>query len=200
MMDAPDYKSARQYALERLERELPASLIYHSVAHTRDDVVPAAERLASLHGIEGEDRVLLLSAAWFHDLGYIEQRDGHEAVSIRIAGQVLPHLGYNQEQVRTILSIIQATKIPQSPTTLLQEIIADADLDVLGREDDFWRLDQALRSELAFFGSSFTDEEWYARQLAFLLGHSYFTAVAKTLRDIGKQRNIQEIRKRIDCS
>ena len=47
-MDQPDFKRARQYALERLERELPPTLIYHSLAHTRDDVVPAAERLAAL--------------------------------------------------------------------------------------------------------------------------------------------------------
>ncbi len=196
-MGTPDFESARKYALERLEQELPASLIYHAAAHTRDDVVPAAERLASLEGVAGEDWVLLLSAAWYHDLGYIEQREDHEAVSIRIAEQALPRFGYKNEQIQIIRGIIQATKMPQSPTTLLEEIMADADLDVLGREDDFWRLDRGLRDELAGFGSSFTDEEWYTRQLAFLRGHGYFTNAARALRGAGKQCNIQEILKRL---
>ncbi len=47
-MSTPDFERARQYALERLERELPASLTYHCLAHTQDDVVPAVERLAAL--------------------------------------------------------------------------------------------------------------------------------------------------------
>ena len=46
-MNPPDFQRAKQSALERLEQELPATLIYHCLAHTRDDVVPAVERLAA---------------------------------------------------------------------------------------------------------------------------------------------------------
>ncbi len=196
-MERPDFEAARRYALDRLERELPVTLLYHSVAHTRDDVAPAAERLATLAGIGGEERVLLLSAAWFHDIGYIEQREGHEAISARIAGQVLPGFGYQPEQIRLICGAIQATKLPQTPANPLEALLDDADLDVLGREEDFFRLDQALRDEMANYGSVFTDLEWYTSKLRFLEEHHYFTEAAIALRQAGKQRNIQLIRARL---
>src|SRR5690242_17751567 len=54
----PDFARAHAYALARLERELSPALCYHSVAHTRDDVVVAAERLAALEGVDGEALLL----------------------------------------------------------------------------------------------------------------------------------------------
>ena len=44
--------------------------MYHSVAHTKD-VVKAATRIAKAEGVEGDELTLLLTAAWFHDSGYI---------------------------------------------------------------------------------------------------------------------------------
>ena len=74
----PDFDSARAYALRRLEHELSPALCYHSVVHTRDDVVVAAERLAALEGVDDAALLLLRTAAYFHDLGFLEQRDQHE--------------------------------------------------------------------------------------------------------------------------
>jgi uncharacterized protein len=98
-MDQPDFERARQYALERLERELPPTLCYHSLAHTRDDVVPAAELLAALEGVEGEALLLLRTTAFYHDLGHVEQYTGHEATGVRIAAEVLPHFGYSTAHI-----------------------------------------------------------------------------------------------------
>src|SRR5207253_7236261 len=90
IMPHPDFESARQYALERLERDLSPKLFYHSLAHTRDDVVPAVERLAATEGITGEPLLLLRTAAYFHDLGHVKQSANHEAISIEFAREVLP--------------------------------------------------------------------------------------------------------------
>ena len=95
-MAVPDYEAAWLYALRRLERDLPAELLYHGVAHTRDDVVPAAKRLAELEGVTGDDLHLLLTAAWYHDIGYIEQVGDHEMVSCRIAASKLPQFGFSR--------------------------------------------------------------------------------------------------------
>jgi uncharacterized protein len=191
-MNSLDFECARQYALERLERELPASLTYHSLAHTRDHVVPAVERLAALEGIDGEDLLLLRTAAYYHDLGFVEQRAGHEATAVRITSEVLPRLGYSPAQIDVIGGIILATRIPHEPHTHLEEIMADADLDVFGR-DDFWPLSRALRAELEALGQPMTDEAWYSSQLAFLQAHRYFTASAQTLRQGLKLCHIEEL-------
>ncbi len=192
MIGSPDFERAKQYALERLERELPDTLTYHCLAHTRDDVAPAVERLAALEGVGGEDLLLLRTAAYYHDLGFVEQPANHEATAVRIVSEVLPRFGYNPAQIDVIGGIILATRIPHDPHTHLEEIMADADLDLFGR-DDFWPLNRALHAELETLGQPMTDKAWYSGQLAFLQAHRYFTASARTLRQNLKQRHIEEM-------
>jgi predicted metal-dependent HD superfamily phosphohydrolase len=192
-----NFERAKHYALERLEQELPPHLYYHGIAHTRDDVVPAVENLARLEGIHGTALSLLLTAAWFHDLGHVEQARHHELISARIAVQVLPDFGYTTKQVETVRWAILATALPQSPQNQLEQILTDADLDVLGR-DDFMHANHALRCELAFLGEEFSDLEWYGRQLKFLEAHTYFTASARSLREEGQLKNIQMLKERIE--
>ena len=193
-MDAKNFEQARQYALHRLEQELSPNRLYHGIAHTRDDVVPAVEKLAGMEGIHGDSLTLLLTAAWFHDLGFVEQPLHHELISARIAAQALPGFGYTDEQIEIVRWAILATALPQSPASLLEEILTDADLDVLGR-DDFTRRNDNLRRELAFFGKEFPDEEWYSAQLKFVESHTYFTASARVLRDEGKIKNAENLKR-----
>jgi uncharacterized protein len=193
-MTSLNFEQARRYAEHRLEQELSPNLHYHGIMHTRAEVVPAVERLAGMEGITGRSLILLCTAAWFHDLGYVESALHHELISARIAGQVLPSFGYTAEDVEVVRWAILATALPQAPKNLLEEILTDADLDVLGRED-FMRRNLDLRSELSLLGKEFTDEQWYAGQINFLEGHSYFTASAHSLRDARKMLNIQELRK-----
>jgi predicted metal-dependent HD superfamily phosphohydrolase len=197
MINPQFFEQARQYALQRLVRELHPNLIYHSVAHTRDDVVPTAELLAGMEDIRGDSLFLLLTSAWFHDLGFIEMQIGHEAVSARLASEVLPGFGYTAEQIRVIEGIIRATVFPQSPQTHLEQIMVDADLDVLGR-DDFMSRNADLRGELSLFGQEFTDTQWFSEQLKFLENHTFFTASARTLRDAGKMKNIIKLKKELE--
>jgi uncharacterized protein len=191
---SPDFEGARDYALERLERELPAALCYHSLGHTRDDVTPAAERLAAGEGVAGEELLLLRTAAYFHDLGFIERREDHEVIGARMTAEILPRFGYGPAQIVQIVAMIMATRLPQSPQTHLQQILADADLDVLGRPN-FLEVNHSLRMELAHAGMPASDAEWYRVQLHFLRGHRYWTATARALRDEQKQRNIATLEK-----
>jgi uncharacterized protein len=189
VMRQPDFEAARQYALNRLQRELAPSVTYHSLAHTRDEVAPAADHFAVMEGVTGEDLLLLRTAALYHDIGFVEQHHDHEAGSIRIAASVLPGFGYSPAQVEAIVGIIQATRLPQEPHTLLEQIMADADLDILGQADYLPR-NAVLREELAAVGQVMTDAQWYGLQLQFIRDHRYFTAAARSLRDAQKQVNI----------
>jgi uncharacterized protein len=196
-MDRQNLEKAKQYALQRLETELSSGLFYHNLMHTTTDVVPATEKFATGEGIKGESLDLLLTAAWFHDLGFIEVRAGHERIGARIASEVLPGLGFSNEQIQTVKNIIIATVLPQSPQTILEQIMADADLDVLGR-DDFMLRNGSLRREIAFFGQEFTDWQWFSDQLRFLESHTYFTASARAWRDAGQVKNVTELKKKLE--
>jgi uncharacterized protein len=195
-LDHPDIDQAVRYVLARLEQELSPQRVYHNVAHTRNEVVPAAERLAALEGIEGEALLLLRTAAWFHDLGFIRQGAGHEAIGAGMAAQALPAFGYRPEQIAAIQGMIMATRLPQTPHTLLEQIIADADLDLLGC-DEFIERNYDLRREMAAYGQVMADEAWYISQIEFLHGHRYFTVAATALRSEGKERNIRWLGERL---
>jgi uncharacterized protein len=189
-LDHPDYEQVSQYVTALLERNLPPQRVYHNLAHTRDEVLAAVERLAAMEGIDGEDLLLLRTAAWFHDVGFIVQGANHEAIGAQLAGQALPDFGYQPEQIAAIQGMIMATRLPQSPRTPLEQIMADADLDLLGC-DEFMDRNQDLRAEMANYGQTMTDEEWFSSQLDFLRNHTYFTASANALRSAGKRRNAQ---------
>lgn len=192
-MDSKNFEQAIRYAEQRLEQELAPHFVYHGIAHTRDEVVPAVETLASMERITGKSLMLLRTAAWYHDLGYIENAVHHELIGARMVVDVLPSFGYSPEDVEVVRWAILATALPQSPNNLLEQILTDADLDVLGKTD-FMKRNDDLRRELAFLGKEFSDEQWYHQQLKFIEGHQYFTASAHALRDAQKSINITELK------
>lgn len=191
-MPQPDYDAAIAHALDRLRRELPLQLTYHDLWHTQHDVLPAVARLGAISGLSARDIRLLEVAAAFHDIGFIETYEEHERAGIQIVCDTLPQYGFHRQEIEQIADLIRATRLPQSPENDLQEFLVDADLDVLGR-DDFFDRNELLRQELALLNGAIPWRQWQKRQLQFLTQHTYFTPVARNLRDEGKKRHIQTI-------
>lgn len=190
----PDFTSASAYVRARFAEDLSPALLYHNAFHTFDDVLPAATQLAHDSGLDDECVLLICTAAVFHDTGFLEQVQDHETRSIRLAEAVLPGCGYSAAQIACIGDLIAATRLPQRPNGLPQQILCDADLDVLGR-DDFLEINYRLLEETRLLNPAPpTEREWYTGQLRFLEGHHYFTAAARARRDAGKRRNISTVR------
>ncbi len=189
MKGHPHYAQAITFALDRLRLELPVELAYHNLWHTASDVLPSSIRLAEHSGVQETDVRLLEVAAAYHDVGFTVTGINHELIGARIAAQTLPDFGLSDTQIEKIMGMILATRHPQSPQNLLEEILADADLDVLGRAD-FWSRNVALRQEGINFGREVPLSEWFEGQATFLKTHQYFTSAARTLRDKRKKHNI----------
>lgn len=196
-MREAEWERVQRDMLERLARELPPDLYYHGIHHTRDDVLPAAERLATRAGLDAEQSLLLKTAALYHDAGFLIQYQENEVLGAAIAAETLPHFGYTPAQIASIQALIRATRIPQQPQDLLQSLLCDADLDSLGRAD-YLETSHNLRQELAAHGTVISLRDWYTRQLAFLSDHEYFTEAARSLRDAGKQENIAELKRLLE--
>lgn len=186
-----DFEALKKLVLERLNAELSEDLTYHCVEHTLD-VLEAAENICKLEGVNGHDLCLVKTAALFHDFGFVETYDGHEDMSIIKAHEILPRFGYSEDDINRIAGIINSTRIPQNPTNKLEEILADADLDYLGR-DDLFLIGQRLQYEWKVLGKVSSLREWHEKQLGFIKNHKYFTESSKTLRNEKKQENIKEI-------
>lgn len=192
----PDFDGAMRHALERLERELAPEYQYHSLEHTRDEVLPAVERLATAEGTGTEARLLLRTAAVYHDIGFLTAPEAHEVASARLAAEVLPGYGYTPVQIAAVCAMILATRLPQTVTNLLEGIVADADLDVLGRED-FLQRNADLQAETTALGGATSDEDWYQAQLRFMQDHRYWTESARRLRDPRKAENMELLARRL---
>lgn len=188
------FGEAKKFILGMLKK-LPQHLSYHSIEHVKD-VFDSCKYLAAKEGVKGEELKLLLTAALFHDSGFLKGPKDHEKKSCTIARRHLPEFGYTKEQIKTICGMIMATRVPQEPKNHLEEIICDADLDYLGRPD-FYKIGDKLFAELSVYGIINTEDEWNRLQVRFLEAHHYFTKTALKERKKHKDRHLKQVKSRI---
>jgi len=191
-MEKQDYEGAEKHVFTMLEQGLDKNLYYHNLGHTKD-VLEAVERLSLSENVEYDDFLLLKTAALYHDTGFLIRYNKNEEAGVGIARGSLKKYGYNKKQIENIAGIIMATEMPQNPETKLEQIICDADLDNLGRED-FYIKGELLRLELAKQGVEISPRNWYNSSLNLLENHHYFTKSAKELRQKRKEEHIKEIK------
>lgn len=191
-----NYYKAERYIMRLLDQQLSPKLHYHSVGHSKD-VVNAVERIALLENVTDEALFLLKSAANYHDAGFIEQYDANEPVGARLAGEILPRFGYTEGDIKVIQELIYATRIPHDPKNHLEQILCDADLDYLGR-DDFHEIADNLRRELKEHGKIQSDRQWDEIQVGFLKMHKYFTKTAIDTRQEKKMKHLKDVEERLE--
>ncbi|NJN42256.1 MAG: HD domain-containing protein [Flammeovirgaceae bacterium] len=185
-----DYEGAEKHIREMIDRDMP-SLPYHNVDHI-NDVLSASMVIADIEKLGEDDIKTVRLAALLHDAGFIKSAKEHEAYGAAMAREILPAFGFGSDQVQLIENMILATKLPQTPSTQLDKILCDADLDYLGR-DDFYKRGGTLFKELHDQGVVETEREWNLVQKTFLESHRYHTAYSKTNREPHKQERLKEI-------
>ena len=180
--------------LSRLESELDPRLGYHNLAHTLD-VVEQAEAIAKQEKVTDKHELLLLkTAAVFHDSGFLLVYKNHEEKSCEIAIEAIKDL-FSEEDIKKVCGMIMATKIPQTPHNLLEQIIADADLDYLGR-DDFEPISQSLYKEFLTFKIIPENMVWDHIQIKFFESHHYFTGTSISKRNEQKLKRLNILKER----
>jgi predicted metal-dependent HD superfamily phosphohydrolase/uncharacterized membrane protein len=186
----------RAYVTDTFKTKVDSHFVFHNLEHTQQ-VVAAAEELASHHHLNDDDHLVLLLAAWFHDTGFSSGRaEEHEKESIRLATEFLHQQNTDSEIIQRVSSCIQATRMPQSPLSLVEKIMCDADLYHLG-SNDYKKINDSLRREQEFyFKTPFSKREWRQRNIEFLESHQYFTDYAQRMREPKKQEWIRELRKK----
>ena len=159
-----------------LDKNSPETLVYHTKAHTQQ-VLGAAMDIGKKEGLNEEELLLMQTAALLHDTGYTISAKDHEERSREIARNILPEYNFSDAQIDEICVTIMATKIPQSPTNHLSEILCDADLSYLGT-DTYVSEAEKLYEEMRNLSIEKSHVEWIQHQIDFLNTHYYFTATA----------------------
>jgi len=182
--------------LDDLSKGLPDHLTYHCLDHTID-VANVCNHYIEYYMVADRVANLMRIAAVAHDFGYIFGPKDHEERSIK---EVRPMLtDYNEEEIALIEGMIRATKVPQQPLNMYEEMIADADLDYLGR-DDYDELSEGLRKEFLHFGVIQNNRDWLEIQIKFLENHHFHTDWAKLHRTDRKQQVLQGLRDQANAS
>src|SRR6202000_1456908 len=169
------------------------NLLYHNLKHTQD-VVASATQIANHYQLNDDDFFIVLAAVWFHDLGYLTDLNSHEEKGAELAAAFLEKHGVNTEYVNQVKGCIKATKMPQSPSTLLEEIVCDADLFHLGT-DDFFKKDKLLLDEYNLLNhTDISKYDWRLKTISFVENHSYFTEYCRVLLNDTKAKNLEELK------
>lgn len=168
---------------------LDKQLTYHCKEHTAD-VLQQCKRIAAMENVTDDHQLYLLTtAALYHDSGFLEAYADHETHSANIFLRDAGRFGFSEGDRRIITDLINATRVPQTPHTLLQQIICDADLDYLGRTD-FFEIGETLRKEFLHYNIVADDNAWQDLQLQFLKTHHYHTQSSQQLREPEKQKHL----------
>lgn len=189
------FDEAEKFITEFLRTGLSPLICYHDYKHTLD-VVAAAEQLAADENITDRDELIILkTAALFHDCGFVSVYLHHEEEGCKIARKQLPAFDYSADEIEKICNLIMATKMPQNPASQLQQILCDADLDYLGR-DDYEKTAQKLFNEWHDRGKVHSEAEWTRLQIDFLQTHHYWTKSATDKRSAKKAENLKRLKEK----
>ena len=183
----------RAHAASLFHAKKDNRLIYHNLLHT-EQVVKSVVKIANHYQLSDHDFFVVNTAAWFHDIGYLTSFEHHEARGAESAKQFLSERGADPELIELVVNCILATKMPQHPVGLLEQIICDADLFHLGG-DNFKDRNKLMRREAeAFCGKEIDKNEWRLKTIALFEAHHYHTDYCQDLLTAKKELNLQELK------
>ncbi|NCA84790.1 MAG: hypothetical protein EOM83_04360 [Clostridia bacterium] len=189
-------EKAEQAVVDFFGKHNHQELHYHNLLHTQN-VVMATRLIANHCRISAAKLEKLLVAAWFHDTGYLLSRHNHEDGGKLLATEFLQQQQVSQEYIHTVTSCIEATRIPQHPHNVLEEILCDADLYHVSL-DSFCEETRWFWDELsAINGDTFEENKYMLHTLSFFEAHHFKTDYGKQYLEPGKQKNMEIIRSKL---
>jgi predicted metal-dependent HD superfamily phosphohydrolase len=176
--------------------KLDDKLVYHNLSHT-EHVAKHVVELANYYKLDDKDFFIVLAASWFHDVGYIDKWDQHEQRGAEQAEAFLKERGVDQAIIDAVKGCILATKMPQSPVGLLQQIVCDSDLYHLG-SDDFKDRNRTMRKETEnLLGKSIDKDVWRIGTIKLMENHHYHTDYCINKLSQKKKQNLEALKAKV---
>jgi len=191
-------EAAESYVAKQYQERPHPNLVYHNLEHTKL-VVAAAQQIAAHYRLADNDLLVVCVACWFHDLGYLMgETKMHEEKGAEMAREFLNVQQIPENVQQQVAGCIMATKMPQNPQNLLEEIVCDADLFHLGTKE-FKERSRLLKQEMELtLEKEIPGAVWNAGSLRLQESHHYFTAYCKALLQQQKEENIAKLKSKLD--
>jgi len=192
----PLLNRVENFVREQLRNRLSEKMYFHNLEHTLL-VVEGVQIIGNAIGLLEEEKLVVILAAFLHDVGYTEKYAGHEEASANIATAFLMQNGFDAKRTEMVRNCILATKFPQNPTNELEAVICDADFfhfSLKNYQDYASRLKAEWKENLDL---EYSQLAWDKLNLHMLQQHEYFTTFGKTVLQEKKADNISLLLKRI---
>ena len=182
-----------QFVLKLFKEKLPNSFLYHNYNHTVR-VVKSTKEIIENSQINVKQKEALLLAAWLHDIGYTEQREGHEKAGADIAKTFLTEQGQDPETIDLVVDLILSTIMKTEPKTDLERILKDADNSHFAK-DYYSETSEFLRQELHLTGvANYSPAEWREENIKmFTEKHKFYTDYAARNWKPQKDKNLIDL-------
>ncbi|MBN2480410.1 MAG: HD domain-containing protein [Bacteroidales bacterium] len=189
MMETINTLEVAKYIEELFIEKIPANMTYHNLVHT-EHVVNQAKIIGKKSGLNDEETGLVVTAAWFHDIGFIMTYEGHEEESKKIAQQYLSSHGIRQESIYRILKCIDSTRMPQDPgDDILSKVLCDADMSYIA-ENFYIDRTMLLWNEWNNIADRDLSKYDYLKDtIEMFENHNFHTEYGKKMLTPGKERN-----------
>ncbi len=172
-------------------------LYYHHYDHALS-VMDRAVYLWEKEWVSDRELEILAIAGLFHDTGFVIQYDDNEVIGAKIAQNYLRTILYPEEDIKIVQSIIIATEPDRQPQSLLEQIIKDADMDNLWREDFFDISDRLKQERETIQNIKIKDPDWHHASLDVIEWHKFYTPTQIRERNAKLQKNTQKLKEKID--
>lgn len=183
----------KQYVINFFHTHTNDKLVYHNQVHT-ENVVAAAIEIANHYRLNDLDYFIVVTAAWFHDIGYYTDPGHHEERGAEEAAIFLRRKGVEESAIQTVSNCIRATRMPQTPETMLEKIVADADLYHLGTSR-FNEINKVIRKEfIALHNIDISKDEWRNKTIRLLETHQYHTDYCRLLLSDTKAKHLEKLK------
>jgi len=188
---------ADDFVFDLFKSKEASILLYHNYTHTYD-VVSACKEIGEASGLADDEMEIILLAAWFHDVGYLQSFENHEEMGVEMMQKFLTQQNYDAHKIETIKACILTTKLSKEPTSFLEEIICDADMKVLG-STDYNQSSRLLIAEFSVLKNiELSEQEWLEQEIDFLSSHRYYTKYAQLNFSATKTQNLIEKQEELD--
>lgn len=189
------YKLVEEHVSNLFETNKDPKLFFHSLTHTKE-TVKRAEEIAAHYKLTEKEMLAVYIAAWFHDTGRIfTGPEHHEEKSAELVRSFMQINCPDDELIQTVEGCILATRAAAVPSTLIQQIVKDADTYHLGTKE-FKKTNKLVRKEIAI-DTQMSKMEFDVKTLEFLEHHKFYTSYCIELLNKGKEENIERLRRKL---
>ena len=185
-----------EYVINIYQTHGKESLTYHNLEHTQY-VVKKATQIAAHYDLLEEDVLIVILAAWFHDVGYLfGVPQGHEERSVEMMKEFAGKNSLSEDIINKAADCILTTKMNSEPLTLLQQIVSDADCYNLGTKR-FKKSNQDVWAEIQALGSQISELDFYKKTVDMFEQQSYHTKYVQEKLNDSKLKNMKKLKSKI---